>query len=105
MTPEWIAKPSNVSKLHNLVQANQLLLIAIGEAHLCSEWSYFCSAFDDLKNIKIDFPTTPIMALTATASPDVEENLKNVVLRNPVIQKVSMNHINIVLHVEELVAK
>ena len=45
------------------------------------------------------------MTLTATATPDVEEELKNAVLRNPVIQKVSMNRPNIALHVEELAAE
>ena len=44
------------------------------------------------------------MTLTATATPDVEEELKNAVLSNPVIQKVPRNHPNIALHVEELAA-
>ena len=79
-------------------------MIAIDEAHLYCEWSDFRTAFSDLKNIKFDFPTTPLMALTATATPDVEEELKNTVLRNPVIQKMSMNRPNITLHVEELAA-
>ena len=105
VTPEWIARAINVSKLHALVQANQLLLIAIDEAHLYSEWSDFQTAFSDLKNIKFDFPTIPLMALTATATPDVEEELKNAVLRNPVIQKVSMNRPNIALYVQELAAE
>ena len=84
--------------------SNQLLLIAIDEAHLYCEWSGFRTAFSDIKNIKFDFPTTPLMVLTATATPDIEEELKNAVLRNLVIQKVSMNHPNIALHVEELAA-
>ena len=50
VTPEWIAKATNVSKLHALVQANQLLLIAIDEAYLYCEWSGFRTAFSDLKN-------------------------------------------------------
>ena len=45
------------------------------------------------------------MALTATATADVEAELKNAVLRNPVIQKVSMNRPNIALHVEQLVTE
>ena len=105
VTPEWIAKATNVSKLRVLVQANQLVLIAIDEAHLYCEWSDFRTAFTDLKNIKFDFPSTPLMALTATATPNVEEELKNMVLCNPVIQKVSMNHPNIALYVEELVGE
>ena len=79
-------------------------MIAIDEAHLYCEWSDFRTAFSDLKNIKFDFPTTPLMALTATATPDVEEELKNTVLHNLVIQKMSINHPNIALHVEELAA-
>ena len=63
MTPEWIAKATNVSKLRVLVQVNQLLLIAIDEAHLYSEWSDFRTAFSDLKNIKFDFPTTPLIQM------------------------------------------
>ena len=51
VTPEWIAKATNVSKLRVLVQANQLVLIAIDEAHLYCEWSDFRTAFTDLKNI------------------------------------------------------
>ena len=47
----------NVSKLHALVQANQLLLIAIDEAHLYSEWSDFWTAFSDLKNTEKEIDT------------------------------------------------
>ena len=71
--------------------------------HLYTEWSDFRTAFGDLKNIKFAFPITLLMALTTTATPDVEVELKNAVLCNPVIRKVSVNHPNIALHVEELV--
>jgi len=33
ITPEWMTKPTNQAKLHTLVCANQLSLIAIDEAH------------------------------------------------------------------------
>ena len=55
VTPEWITKANNVTKLHVLVQANQLLLIAIDEAHLYSEWSDFRTAFSDLKILNLTF--------------------------------------------------
>ena len=33
VTPEWITKPANQPRLHSLIQANELSLIAIDEAH------------------------------------------------------------------------
>ena len=41
------------------------------------------------------------MALTATATANVEEDIK-LLLRNPIISKNSMNHPNVTLNVEEL---
>ena len=41
------------------------------------------------------------MCLTATATPAVEEDIK-LLLRNPVVQKKSMNRPNVTLNVEEL---
>ena len=69
VTPEWMTKPANQAKLHTLVRANQLSLIAIDEAHLFTEWSEFRTAFSDLRNIKSHFPSIQIMCLTATATP------------------------------------
>ena len=45
------------------------------------------------------------MALTATATADVEVELKNAILHNAVIQKVSMDCPNIALYVDKLVTK
>jgi len=101
VTPEWMTKPENQAKLHTLVRANQLSLIAIDEAHLFAEWSEFHTAFSDLRNIKSHFPSIPIMVLTATATPAVEEDIK-LLLRNQVVQKISMNRPNVTLNVEEL---
>ena len=101
VTPEWMTKPANQAKLHTLVRANQLSLIAIDEAHLFTEWSEFRTAFSDLRNIKSHLPSIPIMCLTATATPAVEEDIK-LLLRNPFVQKMSMNRPNVTLNVEEL---
>ena len=73
VTPEWITKPENKHKLHLLKRADRLGLIAIDEAHLVTEWADFRCAFSELKELKLDFPTVPIMALTATGTPEVEE--------------------------------
>ena len=101
VTPEWISKPVNQSRLQGLKNANKLALIAIDEAHLITEWSDFRPAFSELKQLKVNFPDTPIMALTATVTPEVEEGIKQI-LRDPMIKKTSVNRVNITLKVEEL---
>ena len=41
VTPEWISKPDNVSRVQSLATEGKLPLLAIDEAHLVSEWSDF----------------------------------------------------------------
>ena len=101
VTPEWVTKPANQVLMHSLVRASKLSLIAIDEAHLFTEWSDFRCAFRELRKLKSDFPTVPIMALTATATANVQDDI-NLLLRNPITSKSSMNRPNITLNVEEL---
>ena len=79
----------------------QSVVTAIDEARLFTQWSEFRTAFSDLRNIKSHFPSIPIMCLTATATPAVEEDIE-LLFRNPVVQKMSMNRPNFTLNVEEL---
>lgn len=103
ITPEWLTKPSNYAKIQSLARNKQLSLIAIDEAHLFVDWADFRVAYNDLRKLKYDFPDTPIMALTATATPDVADEIK-LLLRHPVVAQASANRPNIFLQVEELVA-
>ncbi len=101
VTPEWITKSCNQQKVQRVNQDKQLALIAIDEAHLVSEWADFRNAFSELKQLKHVFCDVPIMALSATATVEVEEQIKQL-LRNPVSQRTSVNRPNITLNVEEL---
>ena len=65
-------------------------LLAIDEAHLVSEWSDFRKTYLALESLHISFRNTPIMALTATATPKVEDEIKKL-LRNPMVAKASTN--------------
>ena len=50
--------------------------IAIDEAHCISEWGHdFRPAFRAIKNLRPLFPLTPLMALTATATPRVLKDI------------------------------
>ena len=102
VTPEWIAKAENVSRVQGLAAKGKLSLLAIDEAHLFCEWSDFRKAYTSLETLHTSFRNTPIMALTATATPKVEDTIKKL-LRNPVVSKSSVNRPNITLSTTELV--
>ena len=104
VTPEWISKPEKRVKLQSLCDKGKLSLIAIDEVHLYHHWQEFRTSYKDLELLKSEFPTTPIMALTATAPPEVMNNICKLV-RDPLIVKGSVNRPNIYLECEELPLK
>jgi len=59
-----------------LLERLQPSLIAIDEAHCISQWGYdFRPAYLRLSALKERFPNTPMLALTATATPEVVKDL------------------------------
>ena len=100
VTPEWLSKPERKARVRALAEKKALSLIAVDEAHLVFEWENFRPAYKEIQNLKYDFPTIPIMLLTATAPPQLETNLRGM-LHNPVISKGSINRPNIELRAEE----
>ena len=96
-TPEWLfTKLNNTSKLSILEYGDQLCFIAIDEAHLIYEWNSFRPMYLKCQDIPSLFPSTPIMALSATVTPDIMAKLQSF-LRNPIIEKGSVYHQNIFL--------
>ncbi len=72
MAPERLALPAFRRFLHGL----NLSLIAIDEAHCISEWGHeFRPDYRNLQQLRQDFPAVPVIALTATATERVREDI------------------------------
>ncbi|MBI2120732.1 MAG: RecQ family ATP-dependent DNA helicase [Parcubacteria group bacterium] len=93
VAPERFAVPSFETFLHTL----KVGLIAIDEAHCISEWGHdFRPDYGNLKLLRGKFPGIPVIALTATATEKVREDIiKQLDLKNPRVFTSSFNRANL----------
>ncbi|MCF6148167.1 MAG: DNA helicase RecQ [Candidatus Kuenenia sp.] len=72
IAPERLAMPEFIRFLQGL----KVSLFAIDESHCISEWGHdFRPEYRQLSMLRQHFPKTPIMALTATATPSVQRDI------------------------------
>eukprot|EP00668_Euglena_longa_P015399 GGOE01019475.1.p1 GENE.GGOE01019475.1~~GGOE01019475.1.p1 ORF type:complete len:658 (-),score=186.29 GGOE01019475.1:94-2031(-) len=78
VTPELLAKSkTTVSKLQAAYKKAALKLMVIDECHCCSQWGHeFRPDYLKLAVLKSNFPTVPLLALTATATQRVMEEVE-----------------------------
>lgn len=97
IAPERFAQPNFLTFLHNL----GLSLIAIDEAHCISAWGHdFRPDYRNLKILRTEFPTIPIIALTASATQKVRQDIvAELNLRTPRIFISSFYRKNLALRV------
>ena len=97
------------SEFLNQIEKLPIKGIAVDEAHCISEWGHdFRPAFRLIKKLRPMFPQTPIMALTATATPKVLKDIRaSLGLIQPKIFSTSFERKNIyydVVHAEDKMA-
>ena len=99
VTPEKIAKSKRfMSKLEKAYEMDRLSRIVIDEVHCVSQWGHdFRPDFKILGIMKRQFPESPILGLTATATSKVLEDCKDILSlgRNCMIVKASYNRPNL----------
>jgi RecQ family ATP-dependent DNA helicase len=87
----------SVAGFENFLHTLKINLIAVDEAHCISEWGHdFRPDYGNLKVLRKKFPAVPIIALTATATKIVRDDIvKQLNLRNPRIFISSFNRPNL----------
>ena len=93
VAPERLALPGFRGFLNNV----DLSLIAIDEAHCISEWGHeFRPDYRNLRQLRRDFPDVPVIALTATATEAVREDvIDQLGLRRGEVFQSSFNRANL----------
>lgn len=77
ISPERLATVQFREKMHNL----NISLIAVDEAHCISQWGYdFRPSYLKLAEIRQLLPEVPVLALTATATPEVVDDIQDKLL-------------------------
>ena len=93
VAPERLVLPGFRRFLHSL----NLSLIAIDEAHCISEWGHeFRPDYRNLLQLRQDFPSVPVVALTATATEQVRKDIiAQLELRRGQVFLSSFNRVNL----------
>jgi ATP-dependent DNA helicase RecQ len=97
IAPERLQSRAFILSLQNL----PISLIAVDEAHCIAQWGHdFRPAYLKINLIKTLFPNAPILALTATATPKIQEEiLMNLEMKNPQVFKQTLKRENLVYKV------
>lgn len=77
LSPERLFSPSAWDRLIRM----NINLIAVDEAHCISQWGYdFRPSYLEISRIRQWLPSTPVLALTATATPEVTKDIQQKLL-------------------------
>jgi ATP-dependent DNA helicase RecQ len=103
VAPERLVSGNFLSFLKQVEQTVGLSLIAVDEAHCVSEWGHdFRPEYRQLGQLRDRFPQVPMMALTATATERVRQDiLEQLQLSDPYIHIASFNRPNLYYEVRQ----
>lgn len=77
-SPERLKTEIFQARIKRVYETRGISMIAVDEAHCISQWGYdFRPAYLEIEKIRELLPETPIMALTATATPKVRKDIQD----------------------------
>ncbi len=93
IAPESLTKEENL----DFLKKAQISFVAIDEAHCISEWGHdFRPEYRKIRGIVDDIGNLPVIALTATATPKVQQDIqKNLQMEEADLYKTSFNRKNL----------
>ncbi len=97
VAPERLSSQEFVDRLKEA----KVSLVAIDEAHCISQWGHsFRPEYRQLALLKQLFPNTPVMALTATATREVEKDIASqLAMQTPFVVRASFDRPNLTLRI------
>jgi len=103
MSPEYLINGSGLSLAETLIKSNKMGYMAIDESHCVSGWGHdFRPEYIKLKIFRELFSDIPILAVTATATTQVCQDIsKNLLLNNPVTVRASFDRPNLYIKIAE----
>lgn len=98
IAPERLTDPQFLERL----KETTVSFFVVDEAHCISQWGHsFRVEYRKLSILKQTFPKCPVIALTATATPDVEKDIQvQLAMQNPKIIKGSFDRPNLTIRLQ-----
>lgn len=97
MSPEYLIAGDGLALAETLIDEKMLGFLAIDEAHCISKWGHdFRPYYQYISKFRVKFPKIPILAVTATATPTVVNEIIDVLkLNEPLIIKANFDRPNL----------
>jgi ATP-dependent DNA helicase RecQ len=104
MSPEYLIKSDGLELARTLISTNKLGFLAVDESHCTSVWGQdFRPEYTKIKTFREEFPQIPILAVTATATNTVCNDISKMLLLNkPTIITASFDRPNLYIKIQEM---
>jgi RecQ family ATP-dependent DNA helicase len=101
MSPEYLIKSDGFELARSLVSENKLGWLAVDESHCVSTWGQdFRPEYTKIKQFREEFKEIPILAVTATATTTVCQDIcKMLRLNNPILVRASFDRPNLYMKI------
>jgi ATP-dependent DNA helicase RecQ len=104
MSPEYLIKGDGMELAKSLIEDNKFGFLAVDESHCISVWGQdFRPEYTNIKKFRHNFPQIPIIAVTATATDSVCDDITKLLnLNKPIIVRTSFDRPNLFISIKDI---